>query len=66
MSDLQTLERLKLITEHNLEMAKHNEDKWPKLVDRYRNLLGKLTLQIAEMKAKAATNAKKPKRRGEV
>ena len=56
--DISVLKRLKVIAETNLEQAKLIENKYPRLPDKYRNIIAKITLQIAEVSAKASAPKK--------
>ena len=65
MKSLKELEKLKYIAEWNLDSAKHVKDKYPRLEEKYREMLADVVIEIAKVKAAAFNRAQKRKRRGE-
>ena len=51
MNTIRDLERLKIIAEHNLEHAKAVSEKYPRLEEKWRNQVMKITMEIATARA---------------
>jgi len=62
--EIRHLERLKVIAELNLEQSELIKDKFPLLADKYRNIVMKITMEIATKRAQLEKHGKKIKRRG--